>query len=121
MYAVLSCLADIVLRDLSWEHSLEVLSSIAGLSARIARRLFSATLRLSSTEWRQEALPVRAIDLLAHGESISTVADDLSHTSPNNLIAMSRIAFGVTPERYVRADSHDAGSQRRGKLIPVAS
>jgi len=97
-------MVNIVLDDLSREHSLEALSSLAGLSPRTARRLFSASLGISLAEWRQQALLLRAIDLLAQGESVSTVADVLGYASPSNFIAMFRIAFGVTPGRYVRAD-----------------
>ena len=47
------------------EHSLEALSSMAGLSARTARRLFSVSLGISLAEWRQQALLLRAVYLLA--------------------------------------------------------
>ncbi|MBW9102690.1 AraC family transcriptional regulator [Paraburkholderia phenoliruptrix] len=101
-------MVDIVLNDLSREHSLEALSSMAGLSARTARRLFAASLGISLAEWRQQALLLRAIDLLAQGESVSAVADVLGYASPSSFIAMFRIAFGVTPGKYVKADGHDA-------------
>lgn len=100
-------MVNIVLNELSREHSLEALSSMAGLSARTARRLFSASLGISLAEWRQQALLLRAIDLLAQGQSVSAVADVLGYASPSNFIAMFRIAFGVTPGRYVRAGGQD--------------
>ena len=96
-------MVNIVLNELSREHSLEALSSMAGLSARTARRLFAASLGISLAEWRQQALLLRAIDLLAQGESVSAVADVLGYASPSSFIAMFRIAFGVTPGKYVRA------------------
>jgi len=54
-------MVSIVLKDLSREHSLEALSSMAGLSARTARRLFSVSLGISLAEWRQQALLLRAV------------------------------------------------------------
>ena len=101
-------MVNVVLADLSREHSLEALSSMAGRSARTARRLFSASLGISLAEWRQQALLLRAIDLLAQGESVSAVADALGYASPSNFIAMFRIAFGVTPGRYVKTGGQDA-------------
>ncbi|WP_322102955.1 helix-turn-helix transcriptional regulator [Paraburkholderia sp. J41] len=101
-------MVNVVLNDLSREHSLEALSLMAGLSPRSARRLFSAALGISLAEWRQQALLLRAIDLLAQGESVSTVADVLGYASPSNFIAMFRTAFGVTPGRYVRTSGQDA-------------
>jgi AraC-like DNA-binding protein len=100
-------MVNIVLNDLSRAHSLEALSSMAGLSARTARRLFSASLGVTLSEWRQQALLLRAIDLLSQGESVSAVADALGYASPSNFIAMFRVAFGVTPGRYVRTDDPD--------------
>jgi AraC-like DNA-binding protein len=101
-------MVNIVLNDLSREHSLEALSSMAGLSARTARRLFSASLGISWAQWRRQALLLRAIDLLAQGESVSAVADVLGYASPSNFIAMFHIAFGVTPGKYVRSSGQDA-------------
>ena len=95
-------MVNIMLDDLSREHSLEALSSMAGLSPRTARRLFSASLGISLAEWRQQALLLWAIDLLAQGKSVSAVADALGYASPSNFIAMFRAAFGVTPGRYMR-------------------
>jgi AraC-like DNA-binding protein len=101
-------MVNLVLNDLSLKHSLETLSSLAGLSPRTARRLFSASLGISLAEWRQQALLLRAIDLLAQGESVSAVAEVLGYASPSNFIAMFRIAFGQTPGRYVRDSSREA-------------
>jgi len=101
-------MVSIVLNDLSREHSLEALSSMAGLSARTARRLFSVSLGISLAEWRQQALLLRAVDVLAQGECVSAVADVLGYASPSSFIAMFRKAFGETPGRYVRAAGQDA-------------
>jgi len=101
-------MVSIVLKHLSREHSLEALSSMAGLSARTARRLFSVSLGISLAEWRQQALLLRAVYLLAQGECVSAVADVLGYASPRSFIAMFRKAFGETPGIYVRAAGQDA-------------
>ncbi len=103
-------MVNIVLNDMSREHSLEALASMAGLSARTARRLFSASLGISLAEWRQQALLLRAIDLLAQGQSVSAVADVLGYASPRNFIAMCRIALRVTPRGDVSASCQDIRS-----------
>ncbi|MEW6644020.1 MAG: helix-turn-helix transcriptional regulator [Pseudomonadota bacterium] len=72
----------------------------AGLSARTLRRAFQAQTGTSFAQWRQQARLTRALELLARGDAVATVADALGYASPSNFIAMFRRSFGASPARY---------------------
>lgn len=101
-------MTELVLSEPGREHSLETLSAMAGLSTRTARRLFAASVGMTLSDWRRQARLMRAVELLAEGVSVSSVADVLGYASPSNFIAMFRTAFGVTPGRYVGTAKPDA-------------
>ncbi|MDR3399102.1 MAG: helix-turn-helix transcriptional regulator [Pandoraea sp.] len=100
-------MTTLVLSELGREHSLETLASMAGLSTRTARRLFMTSVGMTLSEWRQQARLMRAVEMLAQGESVSIVADALGYASPSNFIAMFRTALGVTPGKYVQSGKTD--------------
>ncbi|SUA89795.1 AraC family transcriptional regulator [Pandoraea pulmonicola] len=105
-------IARAVLDDLGAHTSLETLAHRAGVSSRTARRLFVAETGMGFTQWRQQARLVSALERLAKGEPVSTIADSLGYSTPSNFIAMFRRAFGESPGRYFRqvgprAQSHE--------------
>ncbi|WP_084009626.1 AraC family transcriptional regulator [Pandoraea oxalativorans] len=94
--------ARAVLDDLGGQASLEALAQHAGMSSRTARRLFVAETGMGFTQWRQQARLVSALERLANGEPVGTIADSLGYSTPSNFIAMFRRAFGESPGRYFR-------------------
>ena len=94
--------ARAVLDDLGGHASLEMLAQRAGVSSRTARRLFVAETGMGFTQWRQQARLVNALERLANGEPVGTIADSLGYSTPSNFIAMYRRAFGESPGRYFR-------------------
>lgn len=72
----------------------------AGLSTRSLSRLFRAETALSFAQWRQQARLSRALEQLAEGEPVASVADRLGYASPSAFIAMFRRCFGQSPTRY---------------------
>ncbi|VVE06354.1 AraC family transcriptional regulator [Pandoraea anhela] len=94
--------ARAVLDDLGGQASLEMLAQHAGVSSRTARRLFVAETGMGFTQWRQQARLVSALERLANGEPVGTIADSLGYSTPSNFIAMFRRAFGESPGRYFR-------------------
>ncbi|EON15020.1 MULTISPECIES: helix-turn-helix domain-containing protein [Pandoraea] len=94
--------ARAVLDDLGGHTSLEAMAQRAGVSSRTARRLFVAETGMGFTQWRQQARLVSALDRLAKGEPVGTIADSLGYSTPSNFIAMFRRAFGKSPGRYFR-------------------
>jgi AraC-like DNA-binding protein len=103
--------------DLTGEKALDDLCSAAGASRRTIERLFESETGLSIGAWRQQLRLVRALQLLAAGESISRVALETGYSTPSAFISMFRRALGESPRRYfggslrMRAHSDDGQHQ----------
>jgi AraC-like DNA-binding protein len=74
----------------------------AGASPRTAMRLFAAETGMSFRAWQRQLRLLVAIERLADGEPVTTIALDLGYASPSAFIAAFRAALGVTPARYFR-------------------
>jgi AraC-like DNA-binding protein len=77
----------------------------AGASTRTLERLWTAETSLSFAAWRQQARLLRALEQLAAGEPVTSVALDLGYETPSAFIAMFRRAVGTSPGRYFRSSS----------------
>jgi AraC-like DNA-binding protein len=75
-------------------------SRTAGASLRTLARLFQRETGLSFTRWRQQACLLRALELLASGDSVTSVAIDLGYDSVSAFISMFRDSLGTTPAKY---------------------
>lgn len=93
-------IAHAVLKALGDTRTLDAWADWAGLSPRSLTRLCQAELGMSFAQWRQQAGLVHALEGLARGESVASVADALGYATPSNFIAMFRRAFGEPPARY---------------------
>lgn len=82
------------------KRSLAVWARSAGASARTLARLFQHETGLSFAHWRQQARLLRALERLAAGDPVTTVALDLGYDSPSAFISMFRSRLGATPGRY---------------------
>ncbi len=51
-------------------------------------------------QWRKQARLMRALPLLAAGESVTRVALDVGYDSTSAFISMFKSALGTTPGRY---------------------
>jgi AraC-like DNA-binding protein len=72
----------------------------AGASERTLERLFHAEVGTSFGKWQQQARLLRALELLAAGESVTNAAFEVGFETPSAFIAMFRRAMGTTPARY---------------------
>ena len=81
-------------------RSLEDWARWGAVSPRTLRRLMAAETGMSFGRWRQQAGLIHALERLAQGEAVATVADALGYASPSGFIAMFRRAFGASPGRY---------------------
>lgn len=81
-------------------RSLEEWAAWAGLSPRSLSRLFRVETGCSFGQWRQQARLARALERLAAGEAVASVADGLGYASVSAFVAMFRRAFGQSPGRY---------------------
>lgn len=74
----------------------------AGLSERTVSRRFVSETGFTFSAWRQRARLARALEMLADGMSVTTVALDLGYSSVSGFIALFRRVVGVTPGDYAR-------------------
>jgi AraC-like DNA-binding protein len=86
-------------------RELEDWGRTVGASGRTLARLFSTETGLSFGRWRQRRRLLAALERLAAGAQVTTVALDLGYKSPSAFIAMFRRELGATPGRYLREGS----------------
>ena len=73
----------------------------AGASERTLARLFQKETGMTYGAWRQRRRLQAAIERLAAGDAVTTVAFDLGYDSPSAFITMFRKSLGDTPGRYL--------------------
>jgi len=76
------------------------LSRGAGAGRRTIERLFLSETSMTVGEWRRRLRLLRAVQLLAKGESVTSAALEAGYSSTSAFIAVFRKAFGTTPGRY---------------------
>jgi AraC-like DNA-binding protein len=86
--------------DPGTDIALADLARTAGASRRTLMRLFPAETGLSCRRWQRQLRLLLALERLAEGQPVSTMALDLGYSSPSAFIAAFRTALGVTPGRY---------------------
>ena len=82
------------------ELSIEGLAAAVGASRRTLERLFLRDTGMTLGRWRQQARLLRALEMLAAGESVTRVAYDVGYQSPSAFIQVFRTRFGTSPGRY---------------------
>lgn len=70
------------------------------MSERTLARRFRAETGLSFSAWRQQLRLLTALERLAAGDAITTIAIDLGYATPSSLTTMFKRAFGVAPTRF---------------------
>jgi AraC-like DNA-binding protein len=70
------------------------------MSRRAFTRLFRRETGLSFAEWRRQAAVLQAVERIAGGEAITTIAHDLGYGSSAAFSSMFRRVLGVPPRRY---------------------
>ena len=86
--------------ELADNRSLEQWAQLGGVSPRTLARRFISETGFTFSQWRQRARLLRALELLAAGEAVTTIALELGYENVSAFIAMFRRTFGVTPGRY---------------------
>lgn len=81
-------------------RDLDAWAAWAGLSTRTLSRLFRSETGCSFAQWRQQARLTHALERLASGEAVASVADALGYASVSAFVAMFRRSFGQSPGRY---------------------
>lgn len=98
--ARLARIADALAANLADSRRLEEWAAWAGLSPRTLSRRFVAQTGMRFGEWRQQARLLRALELVADGQSVTAIAFELGYDNVSAFIEMFRRATGTTPGRY---------------------
>lgn len=93
-------IARALLQDPGDRRGLGDWASWAALSERTLSRRFVDETGYSFTAWRQRARMMRALELLADGAAVTTVAIDLGYDSVSAFIALFKRTFQSTPAAY---------------------
>lgn len=89
-----------ILDDPGCPAELADLGRVGGASPRTLARLFKQETAMTFSQWRTRVRLVHAIDRLARGASVTTVAADLGY-STSSFVYMFRTNMGETPRTYV--------------------
>jgi AraC-like DNA-binding protein len=81
-------------------HSLADVARHAGASTRTLERLFREETGLTFGTWRQRSRLLRALQLLAEGENVTTTALAVGYESTSAFVAAFRRVLGATPGHY---------------------
>jgi AraC-like DNA-binding protein len=101
----LSRISEALAKDPSDSRTLTEWARELGVSARTLARAFQREMRLTFPTYRQQVRLRAAIQRLAMGATVSTVAYDLGFSSASNFIVAFRNAVGTTPRRYFSGKS----------------
>jgi len=103
-------------------RSVKEWASWAGTTSRTLSRRFPRETGLTLAEWRHRARLMRALERLAEGHAVTTVAVDLGYSSVSGFIAVFRRAFGVTPAAHPLSRAGRASVPRSaGSTLPRRS
>ncbi|WP_282606638.1 helix-turn-helix domain-containing protein [Pelagibius sp. Alg239-R121] len=85
------------------EHSLEDWAELLGISPRTLIRRFQAETGMTFRQWRRQARLLAALEYLAAGAPVTSVAYDVGYEGLSAFIEAFRQAFGMTPGQYFRS------------------
>lgn len=94
-------LAELLSADPADRRALRTLSRSCGAGTRTMQRLFAEQTGMSFSTWRQRLRLIYALQSLAAGESVTTVALQAGYSAPSAFIAMFRRQLGTTPAHYL--------------------
>ncbi|KAF1040280.1 MAG: HTH-type transcriptional regulator NimR [Herbaspirillum frisingense] len=86
------------------DRTLEAWAAWAHVAPRTLSRRFVEETGFSFTAWRQRARLLRALELLAAGRPVTSIALELGYDNASAFIALFKRTFGTTPGRYMTAN-----------------
>ncbi len=93
-------LVEMMLSDPTEKTSKAVWAQRIGMSERSMSRLLLQEIGISFGRWRRQLHVILALQRLAKGESVQTVALELGYESASGFVTMFRKAVGSPPARY---------------------
>jgi AraC-like DNA-binding protein len=85
-------------------RTVDELAREVGASRRTLERTFLAETGLTIGAWRQRQRLLRALELLARGDAVTSVALAVGYRTPSAFTAMFHEQLGTTPTRYFDPD-----------------
>ncbi|MFD6445043.1 helix-turn-helix domain-containing protein [Promicromonospora sp. NPDC060204] len=93
-------IVEALLADPADERSLAQWARSSGTSERTITRVFRAATGLSFAQWRQAVRVHRSLELLAAGDTVQDVSDELGYAHPGTFIDAFRRVMGTTPGTF---------------------
>ncbi|NYT64576.1 helix-turn-helix transcriptional regulator [Alcaligenaceae bacterium] len=89
--------------NLDENKSLQAWALEMGLHSRTLHRLFVKEVGMSFVQWRQQAKLLAALEWLAEGQQILSVALDLGYQTQSAFTVMFRRSLGITPSEFIKS------------------
>ncbi|MGV6876287.1 AraC family transcriptional regulator [Pseudochelatococcus sp. B33] len=97
----LKTIADAIIENPRDRSTIEAWSTRLGVAPRTLTRMLERETGMSFGRWRQRLHIVIALQRLAQGASVQTVALDLGYEETSSFVTMFRKALGKPPRRYL--------------------
>ena len=95
-------ICDALLQDPADARELEAWAAAINVSTRTLARLFADQTSMGFRQWRQRLRLYRALELLAGGASVTTVALEVGYNSSSAFIAAFKQQFGKAPGEFLQ-------------------
>jgi AraC-like DNA-binding protein len=95
-------ICDALLKDPADARELDAWAGSINVSTRTLARLFADQTSMGFRKWRQRLRLYRALELLAGGASVTTVALDVGYNSSSAFIAAFKEQFGKAPGEFLQ-------------------
>jgi AraC-like DNA-binding protein len=92
---------EALLDDPSVNHTLSEWGRTVGAGERTLARLFKKETGMTFGRWRQQVRILKAVDLLASGQPVARISEQVGYTNPAAFSQMFRKAMGASPTEYL--------------------
>lgn len=100
-------IVEILRKDPGNRDTLAQLSESVGASARTIERIFARETPMTFGAWRQRQRLVAAVERLAYGANVHTIAHEVGYDSASSFVVAFKKMFGTTPAQYFKTATLD--------------
>lgn len=101
-------LTDLLMADPTQKASVAQWAAQMSMTERTLSRKFNREIGMSFGQWRRQLHVTRALQWMADGRSIKSIAFDLGYESASSFVTMFRKTVGTSPARYFSDRGEDA-------------